>query len=204
MVFSFRPRDARRSGRIPRKGEFDDSFYQQLETFLARLDMAKGRFVIKPLNKLVDQLAQDMATLADLVDDDVLWDVSKRALVSAWKAGCVLWVLNAQTWTKAMGDLVEWLVYHDLWSKTQIFADLLGKDGDVIREARRRGPRNMLDKLPDAFNEAQLQAVRTEADKAPEGTKAQLSTWMTRGFITYSNQTGLYSKTEEYLRLKKD
>ena len=204
MVFSFRPRDARRSGRIPRKGEFDDSFYQQLETFLARLDMAKGRFVIKPLNKLVDQLAQDMATLADLVDDDVLWDVSKRALVSAWKAGCVLWVLNAQTWTKAMGDLVEWLVYHDLWSKTQIFADLLGKDGDVINEARRRGPRNMLDKLPDAFNEAQLQAVRTEADKAPEGTKAQLSTWMTRGFITYSNQTGLYSKTEEYLRLKKD
>ena len=44
-----------------------------------------------------------MATLADLTDDDVLWDISKRSIVSAWKAGCLLWVLNDQTWTKAMG-----------------------------------------------------------------------------------------------------
>jgi hypothetical protein len=141
-----------------------------------------------------------MATLADLVDDDVLWDVSKRALVSAWKAGCILWALNGQTWTKAMGELVEWLVYHDLWSKSQIFADLLSKDGDVISEARRRGPRNMLDKLPEAFNEAQLQAVRTEAGKTTEGAKAQLNTWLGRKFITHNELTGLYTKTEEYLR----
>jgi hypothetical protein len=193
MVFSYKPR-------IPRKGEFTDDFYKQLDTYLARLDMTKGRFVIRPLNKLVDQLAADMASLADLIDDDVLWDVSKRALVSAWKAGCILWALNGQTWTKAMADLVEWLVYHDLWSKTQIFADLLGKDGDVIVEARRRGPKNMLDLLPDNFNEAQLQAIRTEAGKTAEGAKAQLANWLSRGFITYSAQTGLYSKTEEYLR----
>ena len=200
MVFSYKPREARRSGRIPRKGEFTDDFYKQLDTYLARLDMTKGRFIIRPLNKLIDQLAADMATLADLVDDDVLWDVSKRALVSAWKAGCVLWALNAQTWTKAMGDLVEWLVYHDLWSKTQIFADLLGKDGDVMSEARRRGPRNMLDLLPNNFNEAQLQAIRTEAGKDPGGTKAQLYQWVFRKFITYSNQTGMYTKTDSYLK----
>ena len=200
MVFSYKPREARRSGRIPRKGEFGDEFYKQLDTYLARLDMTKGRFIIRPLNKLVDQLAADMATLADLVDDDVLWDVSKRALVSAWKAGCILWALNGQTWTKAMGELVEWLVYHDLWSKSQIFADLLGKDGDVIVEARRRGPKNMLDLLPEAFNEAQLQAVRTEAGKTTEGAKAQLNTWLGRKFITYNELTGLYTKTEEYLR----
>jgi hypothetical protein len=116
MVFSYKPRTSR-NGRIPRKGEFTDDFYQKLDTYLARLDMTKGRFIIRPLNKLIDNLAADMATLADLVDDDVLWDVSKRALVSAWKAGCILWVLNNQTWTKSMSELVEWLVYHDLWSK---------------------------------------------------------------------------------------
>ena len=200
MVFSYRARDAHRSGRIPRKGEFADEFYQQLDTYIARLDMTKGRFIIRPLNKLIDQLAADMASLADLVDDDVLWDVSKRALVSAWKAGCVLWVLNAQTWTKAMGDLVEWLVYHDLWSKTQVFADLLGKDADVVNEAQRRGPRNMLQQLPDSFNEAQLQALRTQLGKTTEGTKAQLNNWVHRKFIEYSAQTGLYSKTEAYLK----
>ena len=199
MAFSYKPREAHRDGHIPRKGEFADSFYQQLDTYLARLDLCKGRYIIKPLNKLTDQLAADMATLADLVDDDMLWDVSKRALISAWKAGCILWVLNNQTWTKSMSELVEWLVYHDLWSKMQIFADMLGKDGDVVGEARRRGPKNMLDSLPNAFNEAQLQAIRTEAGKNPEGAKEQLRNWVNRKFIEYSAQTGLYSKTKEYL-----
>ena len=198
MVFSYKPRGSR-NGRIPRKGEFTDEFYEKLDEYLARLDMTKGRFIIRPLNKLIDKMAADMATLADLIDDDVLWDVSKRALVSAWKAGCILWALNGQTWTKAMGELVEWLVYHDLWSKTQIFADLLGKDGDVTIEARRRGPKNMLGSLPDTFNEQQLQALRTQLGKSPEGAKDQLRVWGNRGFITYSEQTGLYTKTEKYL-----
>ena len=140
-----------------------------------------------------------MATLADLADDDVLFEMSHRSLVSAWKAGCVLWVLNNQTWTKAMGELVEWLVYHDIWSKMQLFADLL-KDTDQLHEAQRRGPKNMLDGLPNTFNEAQLEALRTSLGKSAEGTKGQLAKWVFRKFITYSNQTGLYSKTEEYLK----
>ena len=197
MVFSFKPRTSR-DGRIPRQGRYTDEFYQQLDEYLVRLNTCKGRFIIRPLNKLADKLAQDMASLADLVDDDVLWDCSKRALVSAWKAGCVLWVLNNQTWTKSMGELVEWLVYHDIWSKMQIFADML-KGGDTsTTEASKTGPKNMLDSLPDNFNEAQLEALRTSLGKNPEGTKNQLYQWKNRGFITYSNQTGLYSKTEKY------
>jgi hypothetical protein len=199
MVFSYKARTSR-DGRIPRQGKYTDEFYEKLDEYLARLDNCKGRFIIRPLNKLADKLAQDMASLADLVDDDVLWDVSKRALVSAWKAGCVLWVLNNQTWTKAMGEMVEWLVYHDIWSKMQIFADLLVKDADTMSEAQRRGPKNMLDNLPNSFNEAQLQALRASLGKSPEGTKSQLYKWVFRKFITYSNQTGLYTKTDEYLK----
>ena len=198
MVFSFKPRGGR-NGKIPRQGKYDDAFYQQLDEYLTRLDICKGRFIIRPLNKLTDRLAQDMATLADLADDDLLFEISHRALVSAWKAGCILWVLNNQTWTKAMGELVEWLVYHDIWSKMQLFADMLGKDADTMSEVQRRGPKNMLDSLPDAFNEAQLQALRTQLGKNSEGTKMQLNQWLHRKFITYSSQTGLYTKTEKYL-----
>lgn len=194
MVFSYKPRITR-DGRIPRQGRYTDDFLKKLDDYLVRLDICKGRFIIKSLNKLTDALAEDMAQLADLADDDVLWDISKRALVSAWKAGCVLWVLNDQTWTKAMGDLVEWLVYHDIWSKMQVFADLLGKDADTVSEAQRRGPKNMLADLPDTFNEAQLEALRVSIGKSKEGTNAQLRKWIHRKFINYSNQTGLYTKT---------
>jgi len=199
MVFSYKPRTSR-DGRIPRQGRYSDEFYETLDGYLARLDSCKGKFIIKPLNHLTDKLAQDMASLADLTDDDVLWDVSKRALVSAWKAGCVLWVLNNQVWTKAMGELVEWLVYHDIWSKMQIFADML-KGGDTsTTEACKTGPKNMLDSLPDSFNEAQLKALRTSYGKSPDGSKNQLYQWIFRKFIEYSNQTGLYTKTDEYLK----
>ena len=128
-----------------------------------------------------------------------------RYIIRPWKAGCILWMLNNQTWTKAMGELVEWLVYHDIWSKTQIFSDLLnGKDADLVSEAQRRGPKNMLDSLPDTFNEAQLKALRVQLGKSEEGANAQLRQWMFRKFIEYSAQTGLYSKTEEYLKGKSE
>jgi hypothetical protein len=99
-----------------------------------------------------------------------------------------------------MGEMVEWLVYHDIWSKMAVFADLL-KDGDTsISEVVKTGPKNMLDSLPNTFNEAQLEALRAELGKSKEGTKNQLYQWLHREFITFSNQTGLYSKTEKYLK----
>ena len=198
MVFSFKPRGSR-EGVIPRQGKYPDEFYRKLDEFLVRLDLCKGRYIIRPLNKLIDRLAQDMASLADLTDDDLLFELSHRSLVSAWKAGCILWVLNNQTWTKSMGELVEWLLYHDLWSKMQIFADML-KDGDVsTTETSKSGPKNMLDSLSDTFNEAQLEALRAELGKNKEGTKAQLRQWMHRKFIIFCSESGLYSKTDEYL-----
>ena len=203
MVFSYKKPRGNHEGKIPRQGNYPDEFYQKVDEYLARLDICKGRFIIRPLNKLTDRLAQDMATLADLTDDDVLFEMSHRSLVSAWKAGCILWVLNGQTWTKAMGELVEWLVYHDIWSKMQLFADMLGKDHDLLSEAQRRGPKNMLDSLPDTFNEAQLEALRTELGKNKEGAGGQLRQWLFRKFITYSNQTGLYTKTASYLQSEK-
>ena len=198
MVFSYKPR-GNRVGRIPRLGKFPDEFYEKLDEYLVRLDICKGRYIIKPLNKLIDKLAEDMASLADLADDDLLFEISHRSLVSGWKAGCVLWVLNNQTWTKAMGEIVEWLVYHDMWSKMQLFADMLGKDADTMSDAQRRGPKNMLNSLPDSFNMAQLEALRIQMGKNKEGANAQMRQWVSRGFISYSNQTGLYSKTDEYL-----
>lgn len=199
MVFSYKPRSSR-DGRIPRQGKYDDKFYKQLDEYIVRLDACKGRFIIQPLNKLTDHLAQDMALLADLTDDDVLWDISKRALVSAWKSGCILWVLNGQQWTKAIGEIVEWLVYHDIWSKMQIFADMLNKDADTMSEINRRGPKNLLDDLPNSFSATQLEALRISLGKTKDGTKNQLYKWVFRKFVTYSAQMGMYTKTKEYLK----
>ena len=201
VIISYKARQDR-NGRIPRQGRYEEAFMNKLDEYIDCLEACKGRFIIPQLNKLADKLALDMATIADLADDDLLWDMGKRAIISAWKSGCILYILNGQRWTRAMGELVEWLVYHDLWSKIQLFGDML-KEGDVsTSEIRKTGPKNMLDDLQDTFNEAQLEALRVSADKTREGTKSQLNVWKFRGFITYNEQTGLYSKTEAYLKGK--
>ena len=203
MVFSYKVRGERK-GKIPRQGNYPDEFYEKLDEYLTRLAICKGRYIIRPLNKLIDKLAEDMATLADLTDDDLLFEISHRSLVSAWKAGCILWVLNNQTWSKAMGELVEWLVYHDLWSKMAVFGDMLAKESELMNDSQRRGPRNMLDDLPTQFNKAQLEALRESQNKPIEGASNQLRKWLHRKFIEYCTQTGIYTKTELYLQNAKN
>ena len=196
IMFCYKQRQ-QRSGKIPRQGFYNEDFANRLDSFLVRLEACKGRFVIPRLNKLADRLAEDMATLADLTDDDTMWDFSKRSIVTAWKCGCLLYVANGLQWTKCMADLVEWLVYHDLWSKSQVFADLL-KENETAAGVQRSGPKNMLDDLPNTFTLQQLEALRLSMGKEKDGYN-NLRVWTYRGFITYDEQTQLYSKTQDYL-----
>ena len=199
IPFAYKARGERK-GRIPRQGAYDEEFLAILDGYILRLDNAKGRFVVKPLNKIADQLAEEMATLADLADDDMLFELSHRSLFSAWKKGATLWLLNNHVWTRSIGEYVVWFCYYDLWSKVKVFGDMF-KGGEVQSEDEQKsGPKNMLDNLGNVFNELQLEALRVSLGKSKQGTKHQLNVWKNRGFITYSCQTGLYTKTDEYLK----
>ena len=189
-----------RKGRIPRQGSYDEGFLSKLDEYILRLDNCKGQFVVKPLNKIADQLAEEMANLADLADDDMLFELSHRSIFSAWKKGATLWLLNNQTWTRSIGEFVIWFCYYDLWSKVKVFGDMFKGGETQSEDIQRKGPKNMLDDLDKTFNEQQLEALRLSLGKSKEGTKHQLNVWKNRGFIIYSNQTGLYSKTDEYLK----
>ena len=201
IPFSYKARGERK-GKIPRKGEYDEDFLLKLDEYLLRLDNCKGRFVVKPLNKVADQLAEEMARLADLADDDILFELSHRSIFSAWKKAATLWILNDQTWTRSIGEFMIWFCYFDLWSKVKVFGDMFKLGDAQSDDVQKSGPKNMLDSLGNSFNEQQLEALRLELGKTKEGTKHQLNVWKNRGFIEYSNQTGLYTKTETYLNGK--
>ena len=199
IPFAYKAR-GERLGRIPRQGTYGQDFMEQLDSYLLRLDNCKGAFTVKPLNKIADQLAEEMAKLADLADDDMLWELSHRSIFSAWKKGAVLWILNDQQWARSIGDFVVWFCYYDLWSKVKVFGDMFkGADANE-EETQKSGPKNMLDSLDNSFNEQQLEALRLSLGKSKEGTKHQLRVWKNREFITYCAQTGLYTKTKEYLK----
>ena len=134
IPFAYKARGAR-CGRIPRQGQYNQDFMEQLDSYLLRLDNCRGSFTVKQLNKVADQLAEEMAKLADLADDDMLWELSHRSIFSAWKKGAVLWILNDQQWSKSIGDFVVWFCYYDLWSKVKVFGDMF-KGGEISDEER--------------------------------------------------------------------
>ena len=198
IPFAYKAR-GERSGRIPRQGSYNEEFLAKLDKYILRLDNCKGRFVVKPLNNIADQLAEEMACLGDLTDDDMLFELSHRSIFAAWKKAATLWILNDQTWTRSIGEFMRWFCYYDLWSKVKVFGDMF-KCADSQTEVKKKdGPKNMLDSLDNTFNEQQLEALRVSLGKSQDGTKHQLNVWKNRGFITYSAETGLYSKTEKFL-----
>lgn len=198
ITTAFVPRGERK-GRIPRQGVYDEEYLAKLDRFLLRLSNAKGSFVVKPLNKVADQLAEEMCDLANMADSDELFELSHRSIFSAWKKAAVLWILNDQTYTRSIGEFMVYFCYYDLWSKLRVFSDMLALGEPMQEEAQKRGPKNFLQDLPNSFNEAQLEALRVSHGKSKDGARHQISVWCNRGFIEYSTQTGLYTKkTDRY------
>ena len=198
IPFAYKARGERK-GKIPRQGCYDKGFLKKLDEYIMRLDNCKGKFIVKQLNKIADQLAEEMAQLADLADDDMLFELSHRSIFAAWKKAATLWILNDQNYTRSIGEYMIWFCYYDLWSKVHVFGDMFKLDDATSEVTRKSGPANMLDSLETTFNEQQLEALRLQLGKSKEGTKHLLNVWKYRKFITYNAETGLYSKTDEYL-----
>lgn len=204
IAFSYKPRCEKRDPKIPKIGRFDDGFYEELDARLLPLSLCKGRYVIPQLNRVCQHLAAEICEYADLTDNDVMWDMAKRSIVASFKAGCCMWALNNMQWTRSMSDVVEWLTWRGIWSVWQVMGDMLNAGDNFTIEAAKSGPANMLDNIQSAtFSEQQLDELRKSLGKPTgAGTKKQLSVWSARGYIEYSSQTGLYTKTEKYLKGK--
>ena len=191
-----------RIGKIPKQKDYDEDYFAMMDMYLQKLKTARGSFCVKQLNKVADQLAEEMVDLANLADSDDLFEISHRSIFSAWKKASVLWLLNDQTYTRSIGEWMVYFCYYDLWARLQVFDQMISP-GDVQTDnAHKRGQVNMLESLPNPFSEQQLENLRISLGKSKDGTKHQISVWVNRNFVAYSNQTGLYSKTEEYLKGK--
>ena len=191
-----------RIGKIPKQKDYDEDYLATMDMYLQKLKTAHGCFCVKHLNKVADQLAEEMADLANLTDSDDLFEISHRSIFSAWKKAAVLWLLNDQTYTRSIGEWMVYFCYYDLWARLQVFDQMISPGDIQTDNTHKRGQVNMLESLPNPFSEQQLENLRISLGKSKDGTKHQISVWVNRNFVAYSNQTGLYSKTEEYLKGK--
>jgi hypothetical protein len=106
--------------------------------------------------------------------------------VIAWLKACVLYVANGCKWEKSIEGFVRWSLNYDLWCKMQFFGDAIRQANNGDERIGRRGPRNLLELLPDTFTVEDAVRVRQQ-----QGLKASnrdvshmISIWKNREYVS--------------------
>ena len=187
-------------GEQPVYGHYDAAFDEQLKPYIDNLVGARGLIDCPQAYRLARQLQQECAELARLSQDEVYWNLSHRACVIAWLKACVLYVANGQKWESAIDEFVRWSLNYDLWCKMSFFGEDIAQasTGDTSRIGT-RGPRNLLELLPDEFTLDDAKRVRQQQGLSNENHKPSkiVRTWINRGYVIQNTEYSFLKRTKQ-------
>ena len=167
---------------MPVYGTYDAAFDEELRPYIDNLVKAQGLIDCPQAYKLAKTLKEECADFARLSQSRVYENLSFRANVIAYLKACVLFVANGCQWDKTFEDFIRWSLRYDLACKMEFFgADI--EEAQTVSLRNTRGPRNLLELLPDEFAYQEVVQVRRQAGMGEKGTQNMLSQWMHRGYI---------------------
>ena len=192
--FSFiEPQDI--GAQIPIFGTYDEAFEEALRPYIERLVNACGEIDCPGPLRLAKRLNKELSKEATLTQDRDFWELSQRANIIAYLKACVLYVASGGQWDKRYDDFIRWSLYYDLWCKMKFFGEAIRKENEGNNLGNKRGPRNLLEQLPEQFTYEDAVRVRREDERPVEQTKGMLNQWVHRKFIVRLAD-GSYRKTE--------
>ena len=180
----------------PVYGQYDEAFDEALKPYIDNLVTAKGLIDCQEAFDLAKQLQQECAEFARLSQNETYWNLSHRACVIAWLKACVLYVANGMKWEQEIEDFIRWSLHYDLWCKMQFFgADIEKANQGEGTRIGTRGPRNLLELLPDEFTLEDAKRVRMQQGLSNEGNKClgMIRSWINRKYV-YSIQNTVFRK----------
>ena len=169
----------------PVYGQYDIAFDEALRPYIENLTKARGLIVCKQADALARKLQKECAEFARLSQNEVYWNLSHRACVIAWLKACVLYVANGCKWEKAIDDFIRWSLEYDLWCKMEFFGEDIAKANMETETRTKRGPRNLLELLPDVFTIADARRVRQQQGMGNENRKCEkmIHQWVFRKYV---------------------
>jgi len=182
---------------MPVYGTYDAAFEEELRPYIERLTKAVGEVDCPQAFKLAQKMVEESADFARLSQSRVYENLSFRANVIAWLKGCLLYVANDYKWTRDIEDFVRWSLQYDMWCKMQFFAEAI-EQADYIDDSKpRRGPRNLLELLPDEFSLQDAINIRRQQGLDGKGARKMINQWAHRGYILCGDGDGDgYSKVK--------
>ena len=169
---------------MPVYGTYDASFDEELRPFIDRLCRAAGLIDCPQAFRLAKKLKDECAEFARLSQSRVYENLSFRANVIAYLKACVLYICNDYKWSKEIEDFVRWSLQYDMYCKMTFFGEAIeNANRQAEEQTGRRGPRNLLQLLPDEFTVHDADLIRQANGMDTRGTRNMLSQWVHRGYL---------------------
>ena len=175
---------------IPVYGTYGDVFDRELKPFIDNLTAARGLIDCPEAFDLARRLYRENAEFSRLSQSRTYENFTFRANVIAYLKACVLYVANGCQWEPEIEEFVRWSEQYDLACKMQFFGPQIERAQSEGEKSSRRGPRNLLQLLPDTFSYHDAERIRTEQGMDTEQTAHMLSTWKKRGYIKALGEDG--------------
>ena len=197
---------------MPVYGTYDEAFDEELRPYIENLNKARGLIDCPKARTLAKRLIEECADFSRLSQSRVYENLSFRANVIAYLKAMVLFVASGGKWDKTVENFIRWSLQYDLWCKMRFF----GNDIEMAENAHyanvsKRGPRNLLDLLPDVFTREEAQLLRQKLGMNKGGLSLMISTWKQRGYIQLLDEAmpqaelsqQRFGKTDLYLNKQK-
>ena len=192
---------------MPVYGTYGEEFDEELRPYIDCLNGARGLVECRPARILAKKLMEENAEFARLSQSRVYENLSFRANVIAFLKACILYVAHGGKWDRTMEDFVRWSLQYDLWCKMRFFGEAIEAEDNGVRTTH-RGPRNLLDLLPEVFTREEAGLLRQRQGIRTGSLSYMLANWKKRGYIELYGaempQAEIarqrYAKTEAYLK----
>ena len=181
----------------PIYGKYDAAFDAELKLYIDNLTSAHGVVDCPQAFKLAKKLQEECAEFARLSQDETYWNLSHRAIVIAWLKACVLYVANGCQWEKSIEAFIRWSLQYDLWCKMQFFGADIEAANSLGERIANRGPRNLLELLPDEFTLDDARRVRKQQGKDEQKTIFMIRNWMNRNYVIQNSEFS-FEKSYKY------
>ena len=168
---------------MPVYGTYDAEFDEELRPYIERLNKARGLVECKNAKTLARKLMEENAEFAQLSQSRVYENLSFRANVIAYLKAMVLFVAHGGVWDKTMEDFIRWSLKYDMWCKMQFFGEAIEDVENGWLGGKHRGPRNLLDLLPEAFTYEEAGMMRNRQGIRRGTLSKMIYNWKDRGYI---------------------
>ena len=165
-------------------GKYDQSYDEALKPFIDNLKAATGEIDCLEAKRMARRLLRECAEFYRLSQDKVFDNLTHRALVAAFRKGCLLYAANGMKWERSIDTFCRWSLFYDLYLKMTIWGDQIRHADDDIPTSK-RGPQSLLDFLPETFTLEDAKRVRQQQGKSNEGRQCQnmISQWLFRKYV---------------------